>query len=282
MKKILENISLPKLLLGMLVTGFCALGIHSVLLETFSVPYPHIKIENNLATYFSRGFFHILALIFLNALMPRKFKDASIFLRSTVIFLLSTTLTEALFRIPFMDSYCTSSVFPFITNLPKLTTAYVVAVMVVASTQLVSKLWQKCITALIFAAINIYALPPLFDKAYERLIDSMNHLASNEWCKLPYGWDVNIPADLTFVEPVFASFTIAALVWDRLSAKPAIRIIQFVFLIMFIRRQVFAAFIYMVYSGQPYLLGLASMGQFTLEALLLGLLTALTWKWSKR
>lgn len=274
---------MPKLFFGMLVTGFCSLGIHAVMLDTLNVPYPGIKIDAPVAQFISRGFLNALALIYLNSLAHTKLAGRSFYFRTGVIFLLSTTLTEALFRGPFMDGYCNDSfAYAVVEAVPKLLPHLLLSAMIVASARLTPKPWQKAVAALLSGAIAMLVMMPLFAHLFESTLKSLEYLVSDgASCPMPYGWKVDVPADLTFVEPVLAAMATASLVWDKLSARSIMRVVQFVLLIMLIRRQVLASLLYMLYSGQPALVGLSSMGQFTLEALLLGLLTALTWKWAQ-
>jgi len=115
-----------------------------------------------------------------------------------------------------------------------------------------------------------------------RLQAALASFAHPNWCELPYGWNVNLPAYASFLEPALAAFAMAALAWDGLSPRSTRRLLEFTLLVMLIRRQVIAAFVYMAYSDLPPWSGLAAMGQFTLEALALGLLTGLSWRWARR
>jgi hypothetical protein len=59
-------------------------------------------------------------------------------------------------------------------------------------------------------------------------------------------------------------------------------LIQFTLLVVLIRCQLLAAFVYMAWSGLPAWSGLAAMGQFSLEAVALGALTAWSWRWARQ
>ena len=270
--------------MGMLVTGICSLGIHSFMLEVLKVPYPGIKIDAPILQFISRGFLNALALIYLNSLAQSKLAARSFYFRSGVIFLLSTTLTEALFRQTIMDGYCNDSfTYAIVAMVPTVLPHLLLAVLIVALTNVLPSVWQKCLAALLCGAITMFVMKPLCSHLFEGVLKSLAYLNTDGGsCPEPYGWRVYMVGNLTFIEPVLASTVTAALVWDKLAAQPIVRFVQFILLIMLIRRQVMACFIYMLYSGQPAAVGLASMGQFTLEALLLGLLTALTWKWAQR
>jgi hypothetical protein len=76
----------------------------------------------------------------------------------------------------------------------------------------------------------------------------------------PYGWHVQIPAYLTFIEPVIACLIIYANVEQNLSRRSPIRYLQFILLIMMVRRVLISPFIYIFYSHLSPLTSIASMG----------------------
>lgn len=49
-----------------------------------------------------------------------------------------------------------------------------------------------------------------------------------------------------------------------------------------LKKQLFAAFFYAAYADLPFWTALSSMGQFSLEAVVLGLTTALSWAWANK
>ena len=101
-----------------------------------------------------------------------------------------------------------------------------------------------------------------------------------EWCALPYGANVLVPAYLTFLEPVIACFAAAALAWGKLSRSRAVRYLQFTLLILAVKNQLLTPFIYVAFAKIPALSALASEGQFALEALALAMLTCVSWDWA--
>ena len=104
----------------------------------------------------------------------------------------------------------------------------------------------------------------------------------SEWCTLPYGLNVLLPAYLTFIEPVLGCLAAVALVWNRLSTSPPLRFVQFTVLVLAIKNQLLTPFVYAAVAKIPAIDALASEGQFALEAAVLALLTAATWHWSTK
>ena len=104
------------------------------------------------------------------------------------------------------------------------------------------------------------------------------HLNHEEVYKAPYGWQVEVPAYITYVEPVAACFMIAALVWNRLANNLPMRTLQFALLVLIISTRLILPFVYIFYSQFSPSIALLSMGQFFLEALTLAILTTFTWR----
>jgi hypothetical protein len=278
----LTHVSKSKLILGILLTGFLSLSLHAVMLQLLGIPYPSVAIDAPLAKFISSSVLGLLGLIYLAELSLPALATRSFAVRSGVIFVLGTALTESLFRGPFMEGYCSDSLaWAFISNLPKMLSAALLAVAVVAVTPRLPRFWQKVLAAAILGALSMYVLKPLIGALSKAPLEALSFMSHAEWCELPYGANVLVPAYLSFIEPVLAAVAAAALVWDRLSGRPLVRLLQFALLILLIKRQLLAAFIYMAYSGTPPLSGLASMGQFSLEALALALLAGLTWAWAR-
>ena len=141
--------------------------------------------------------------------------------------------------------------------------------------------WQKALGAVVLAAVATFALAPLCSAVFAKLLESLSYLApTGEWCALPYGWKVLLPAYVSFVEPTLACFITATLVWRGLSSSPGWRLLQFTVMIVAIKNQLITPFIYAVLAKEPGLGALASEGQFALEALTLALMTCVAWAWA--
>jgi hypothetical protein len=200
-----------------------------------------------------------------------------------VLFLIASMLNESLVRGPFMEGYCTTAwVFAFVGNLQKLATIALVAALIVAAAPRLALVWQKVVAAAVIAIFGTFVATPLIGVAMGPVMESIASLApQGEWCTLPYGPDVLIPAYLTFAEPVLACMAAAALVWDRLSPSRLLRFARFTVLILAIKNQLLMPFIYAAFAKAPLMAAFVSESQFALEAVALALLTGITWEWSR-
>jgi len=102
-------ISWPKLIPGILLMGILSLSVHVAMLERLAVPYPGIAIHAPFFQFLSRGLLVVLGLIYPCDLAQPFFARRSYTLRWATIFVLSTTLTEGLIRLPFMGGWCSNS-----------------------------------------------------------------------------------------------------------------------------------------------------------------------------
>ncbi len=71
---------------------------------------------------------------------------------------------------------------------------------------------------------------------------------------------VEVPAYLTYAEPVLAAFVVVALVWDRLSTRPVLRVAQFVLLLMVMDLSFFRPLVYGFYDPAGFWPGMLSRG----------------------
>jgi hypothetical protein len=117
--------------------------------------------------------------------------------------------------------------------------------------------------------------------AWKPLMEKISYLApTSEWCKLPYGPDVLIPAYISFIEPVLASIAMAMLILNQLAPVKWLRLLLFALLVVTVNYQLLMPLFYGVLHKGPFVSNLASEGQFALESIVLAITTGLTWQWS--
>lgn len=262
----------------MIATGALSLGVHVGILQGLGVPFPGTPADAPVWQYISRDLLHALGLIWLARLI-RQSLPGGVLQRWFVLLVLSTTLTES-FRGTFMMGYCTDAyTYALVTALPRYLTAMMVAAMIAAMTPLLSTATRQFAAAAIIGAMSLYILRPVSAALAAPVLKALSFLARPEWCALPYDWDVLLPAYLSFAEPTIGAFAAVILAWKHIPGSTLRRIGSFILIVLLIRRQLLAAPIHALWSDMPGLQGLASMGQYTLEALALGLLTALCWWW---
>jgi hypothetical protein len=276
----LPDIHWPKLALGVFIAAVCALSVHSIMLQGMGVPFPDLSLIPPVFKFLIRVV-AILGLIFFWQLASRKI-STSFVKQWGLLFLVTAMLTENLIRGPLMQAYCTDAwIFAFVGNIPKVLTIAVSSAIIVALTPRLQPIWQKVMAAFGIAALSMFAVTPLLGAAMAPVMQAIAHLApQGEWCALPYGANVLIPAYITYAEPAIACMVMAMLAWDQLSPSRGLRHVQFTVLILAINYQLLMPIVYASFAKLSFMNALISEGQFALEALVLAMLTGIGWEWS--
>ena len=278
MTYVATSIHWPRLVLGVFTAAVVALSVHSVMLQVLGIPFPDLSVIPIALKVVIRAvaMFGLLLLWELAALQSR----GSFVGRWAVLFLITAALTETLFRGPFMEGYCTTAwTFAFVSNVQSLLTMATSCAIVVLSTSRLPRIWHKIAGAAGIALFTTFVVTPLIVAAMGPVMESIASLApQSEWCTLPYGANVLIPAYLTFIEPSLGCLAAAALVWNQLSASRIVRYLQFTLLILAIKNQLLMPFVYASFAKTSFVDALVSESQFALEAIALAVLTGVAWE----
>jgi hypothetical protein len=278
----LKLVDWPKALIGMVVTTLLALSVHVVMLQVLNVPYPTGYPKAGWAV-FGQVALSVLGLMVFYRLAIFEFARFSVVIRCLTLFLLVAMLREALIRGPVMDGFATTAwVFSIVSSLPRLITILIISCLVVVTEPWVARPWQVLLTAIAIAALIQFLCAPLIGAAFSHILDSISYLSHDEVYKAPYGWQIEVPAYITYLEPVAACFVMAAVVWERLSRNMVLRTVQFVLLVLAMNTILIRPIVYVFYAPFGASTALLSMGQFFLEALALALLTVCNWRFSQR
>ena len=174
------------------------------MLQVLGTPFPELSVLTSPYRFAIRVAQTLALLVF----WQYASRDAhrSFFVQWGLLFLIFSMLPENLFRAPFMAGYCTHAwVFAFVSNIPKLLGIAIVCALVVAASPYLRRAWQQLVAATILAAFAMFALSPLLGMAFAPVMKAIAGLApQSEWCTLPYGLNVLIPAYLSFAEPTLA------------------------------------------------------------------------------
>jgi len=272
-----------RLLLAFCLTAVLSLSVHAIMLQLFDVPYPSAQISSPLPDIVNNAI-AAWAAIWLFAQMRRTWPHRSRVFHAGILFLLVCGLNETL-RGWFMNGYCTSGrgwLFFAMMGTP--------AMLVYAATAVAAALVEPLFgrrRAFHLAALAVSTLLGVFAFAWvswgkAALFAAFGDMvAGGGWCRLPYGMDVLVPAYLTFIEPAFACLMCCALASPSLRKNRATRTVQFMLLILALKKQLSMSLFYAIYAPLPFASALVSMGQFTLEAAVLGAATALSWTYAR-
>jgi len=274
------TVNWAKFVIGIFLSTMLSLSVHAVMLQEMNVPFPDLSVITTPYKFIIR-IFSILGLIFFWELAHKKV-HGSFAKKWMLLFLIDSMLTESLFRGPFMDGYCTNSIgYMFISNIPKLLAIAITCGLIIFTAPIISKTLFKILTAIGIAAIFMFAANPLMQAAWKPVMDKVAYLApTGEWCKLPYGPDVLIPAYISFIEPVLACLTMAILILNQLSKKTWLKFLLFGLIVLAVKYQLMMPVFYVVLHKGSFQSNLASEGQFALETIALAITTGFTWQWS--
>ena len=261
---------------GLIVTAIAALSVHAFMLEILHVPYPANLPHTGWTTYPADATFTFATLI-IYGLSKDKFERFHMLSRIVGLFVLLAALKEVLVRATFMDliNMNPPTIYPIVGIVPKLIPLFALAAMVVWSEGLVRTKNRRVLEALSIAAVLFACTWPI-DWAFSRILHALSYLNTPSRYNPPYDYHILIPAYLTFIEPVIASFIVGRLVWDKLSRLPLHRTIQLTALIFLVRGPVFGPFINIFYANTGPVTSMLSDAQFSFETLTLGLLASLT------
>ena len=270
------------LFFGFSITLFISLSIHIVMLQVIGVGFPDHgpvpTIPKLLNTWFS-----VLALFTFYYLAKERLSKKSVAIQILIVFAVYSMIKESLIRANVMEGVVTTGwLFPFIKSAPGLLNYLILALIVVVTNRFLHKKWQLMIASIFATAFIKSVLEPLMGSVFSPIITSYSYLGHEAIYQMPYGWQVMIPAYLTFAEPVFAAFLILYFVWEKIAIKNFHRIILTGILISLMKGTLLPLFIYTPFMKSNLTSAIASEGQFTLEFLALGMLAAFFWGWYRK
>jgi hypothetical protein len=284
--RLFGDVRRDRLLTGLCLTIVLALSVHVIMLEVLNAPYPSQAVKSWFPFILSANLGLAAGAVWLYGCLTNVFQGRSRLLPAFILFLLMGGISETL-RGWFMNAYCTT---PFLKAV--LITAFValagtlpyaaLTALIALTWRYMRSGWQQIIGAVLLGLLLSIAIAALTSLARPDTATGAKQLALDVWCTMPYGLNVKIPAYATFIEPTLASLFCAAFCWRYLPGGIATKVLAFTVLILALKQQLFAAFVYVLYAKLPFWTALGSMGQFSLEAAALGVLTALNWAWASQ
>ena len=113
-----------------------------------------------------------------------------------------------------MGFVTTDWVFALVSGLPSLTYALVISSLTVFLTPVLRRLWAKMAGAAVLAGSTTLAIRPALGILFAPVAEGGGASRLSGGICVCHGWQVLIPAYITYAEPVIACMCIALLVWD--------------------------------------------------------------------
>lgn len=282
---IFDGVHWGRLLIGLSLALVLSLSVHAIMLQVLHVPFPSAQIKTWVPFQVFTNVALVAGAIWLYGCIRSNHGQRARAFPAFILFILMCGFDETL-RAWVMNSYCTlpplnsAFFFGFIALSGALFPA-AAAVLIALTAPYMQRRWQQGVGAILLGLLLTFAVAPLVSAAQQAGAAYLIDLAPSQgWCKLPYGPNVLVPAYLTFIEPVLACGFSVALGWKYVPRGFWVKISVFMLLALALKKQLFAASFYAAYADLPFWTALSSMGQFSLEAAVLGLTTALSWGWA--
>ena len=279
--ELFQRVQWPKALIGLSVSCVAAFSVHTVMLQVAHVPYP----TNFPATgwaIFSGLTLSAFALVWCCQLAADRLNSFPVLGRLVLVGALAVMLREGL-RVIIMEGVVTTAWrYSVVNDIARPLTMMALAWLAVLSATYLQG-WRKRLGgALLIAAPVNYLISPAVKIVRDRVLLAMASLSHDEVYKAPYGWRVEVSSYATFLEPTIAVFVLAALVWDRLSLRPSVRMLQFAFLVMGINTILLRPLLYLPFSPFTLPVSLLNVSQFFFESLVLAVAVGSTWMYADR
>jgi hypothetical protein len=260
----------------MIATLVIALSVHVIMLQNLHVPYPHPSAEPPwigfakavLAVGAVAGFYRL----------ARPSLPSSMVAQVLIVFALDAGLKESV-RLAIMSGLTTTAyAYSLLHALNGAMILLIRDLLVVALASFI-KHSEILVPALVaIAAFVNFVLQPTIAHIFSTLSDALHLVEHAEVYTEPYGLGIEIPAYLTFAEPVVACMIMAVLVWPRLGGRSVPAFVRrFAILILLVRGTLAFMLLDSFLLPQPLWLASLSTGQFCFEPLTLAVLTALVW-----
>ncbi len=280
-----DRIRWGRLLVGFVITIILSLSVHAIMLQILHVPYPVQEVKTWIPYRFVTALPLVWGALWLYGCMRKRLKRYGKIPGAGILFILISGLNETL-RGWFMNAYCAE---PFMKGVLFSGIITMIGTSSYLSTSALIALgwcngqpqWKKFLGSLLLTLLLVFVIPPLVSVVQSAAANQLKWLEpTSGWCVLPYGTNVLVPAYLSFIEPATATLFCALICWRYLPGAFWTKAIIFTALILALKQQLLATFAYAFYSKLPFFTAVVSMGQFSLEAAVLGFLTAVSWYWS--
>jgi hypothetical protein len=273
----------PRLLVAICAAGMLALTVHVVAVQWLHVPNPTF---HSLPAEALNTVVMVCAAAWLYGCIRLQQSGRSAVLHVIVLFAALACL-NATVRNAFMTGYCSTTtplrwLFGAMSSIRPLI-YLAIATASIAGVCRFRPGGPRLAAAVVAGLLLALVVSPGLALSEQAIYAQLAHLLpSAGWCKLPYGADVMIPAYLTTFEPALGCFLCIAIVWQQLPTRPLMRIGSFVVLVLALKKQLLAPFLYALLTSGSAVDALASMGQLVLSTALLALLTVWGWRWAQR
>lgn len=261
------------LIFGLACATVMPLGIHEYMLSVLGVPYPS-KADIPALDIWINDTLAYVALLFAVGYAKESIRRYPLWARCMGVALVYAALTETFRGIVMNGLVTTAYAFNVLIAIPFVLCKVALCSGITLLESLSVRWWAKIAGTVMFSALFFVVEPWLENVlALDTVFASLAHA---EIYSAPYGWVVNGPSIVTFIEPVLATLAVYLAIKGQLGRTTLIRICQFVLLILILRGRLFSFLTYGIFSKLGYLGFMVAESQFLMEWALLALIIAAT------
>ncbi|WP_297323723.1 hypothetical protein [uncultured Bartonella sp.] len=266
---------------GLLLCLFLPLTIHVLMLEYLDIPYPDSEVKSWFLYYSVNAIIYFMAVSYLYKCAAHVFSAIKPSIKFAFLWCILIGTDETL-RGWGMNIYCVdtplkSSPFIIIANSGMLIFSLISLLWVdyIYSLKLVSKKRTLILAgSSLIAGVIIYPLVQFCVGNLLSLLDSIE--PTGAWCVQPYGWKVNLPAYISFIEPVVSLLCAVYIIYPCLPDQFCKKLFYTIVFVLALKMQLLSVPLYGLYNIDNFFANALSMSQFTIEFLCLGILCLLT------
>jgi len=263
------------------LTGATALSVHLLFVQYFTPPVINIDPKLNEMMGFIIRFATVIGAVLIYHLSKNYWIRLHPF-HSVILFaILMMGLTEQLFRAPLMESIVggTPWVYQILAAMPSYAGYLTLSLLICLLMPLIilkknNFIFFKYTVFAVSATAAVFFIRKVSNYSLSPLLASAPQIDMTKLIYPPYGWDILVPAYITFLEPTIASFMLFYLVNDALSKfNTFIKGLVIGGILIIIHGGIYS-FVQIACSEGNILFRIFYYGQFLWEYIVLGVLTA--------
>jgi hypothetical protein len=262
----------PLLCAGLMLATLLPIGIHTLMLDDLGIAYPSALPHKGWAVVPDHALI-VFGMICLCKTLLRA-RQRTTLGRAAFVFFAVAAINQSLFRNPIMRNIVSTkwTIYPFIDNLPNVLRFAAITFLVLLCIRWMTTTALKVGFSFLIAVAIEFVVNPLLNLGFAGVIAANSSKEGDQLYNVPYDWHVDLPSYLTYIEPAMGAIAVAFIMRHFKVSPSGIALVIFALQGGPLFRLGFNLF----YASTSWGAALLSEGQFTLEAMCLAILAAVT------